>query len=132
MLQALHINLNISIFKSGNSKEWLTWVKTVERADIGQNAIMGPAKYALAKCLLEDRALQAFENVERATSNQTRLNYVTIIKAVTMHIMPKRHYRNKKRYMQMFLKKPLDMEIKDFVEHVIALNELLTHFLILA
>ena len=49
--------LTIPIFKSKNSKEWLTWVKNVERAAIGQNVTTGPAKYALAKRLLEDGAL---------------------------------------------------------------------------
>ena len=29
--------LTIPIFKNGNSKEWLEWVKNVERAAIGQN-----------------------------------------------------------------------------------------------
>ena len=58
--------LTILIFKSGNSEEWLTWVKNVEHAAIGQNATTGPAKYALAKSLIEDRALQAFDNSARA------------------------------------------------------------------
>ena len=57
--------LIISIFKSGNSKEWLEWIKNVEHAAVRQNATTGPAKYALAKCLLEDGVLQAFEKVTR-------------------------------------------------------------------
>ena len=49
--------LTIPIFKNGNSKEWLKWVKNVERAAIGQNAMTIPEKFSLAKQLLGDGAL---------------------------------------------------------------------------
>ena len=52
--------LNTPIFKNKNSKEWLELIKNMEHAAIGQNAMSDIAKYALAKRLLEDRALQAF------------------------------------------------------------------------
>ena len=43
-------------------------------------------------------------------------------------IMPKKALQKQKCYMRRFLKKPLDMKVKDFVEQVITMNELLTRF----
>ena len=42
--------------------------------------------------------------------------------------MPKKLLDKQKRYMRRFLKKPLDMKVKGFVERVITMNELLTRF----
>ena len=82
----------------------------------------------LAKRLLEDGALQAFENAARTAGAKTTQNYKAVIKSVTTHIMPKKALQKQKRFMWRFLKKPLDMKVKDFVERVITINELLTRF----
>ena len=55
-------------------------------------------------------------------------NYKAVIKSVTTHIMPKKALQKQKNYMRRFLKKPLDMKVKDTVERVITINELLTRF----
>ena len=120
--------LTIPIFKNRNSKEWLEWVKNVERAAIGQNATTGPAKFLLAKRLLEDGALQASKNAARTAGAETTQNYKVVIKAVTAHIMPKKALQKQKRHMRRFLKKPLDLKVKDFVEQVVTINKLLTRF----
>ena len=49
-----------------------------------------------------------------------------MIKSVTTHIIPKKALQKQKCYMQRFLKKQPNMKIKDFVEWVITINELLT------
>ena len=50
-------DLLIPMFKTGNPKEWLKWVKNVKRAAKGQNMTTGPTKFALAKRLLDSGAL---------------------------------------------------------------------------
>ena len=64
-------DLTIPIFKNRNFKEWLEWVKNVERAAIGKKATTGPAKFLLAKRLLEDKVLQAFKNAARTAGAKT-------------------------------------------------------------
>ena len=120
--------LNIPIFKKRNSKEWLEWIKSVERVAVGQNATTGPGKFLLAKHLLEDGALQAFENDTCTAGSKTTQNYKAVIKSVTNHIIPKKALQKQKHYMRRFLKKPLDMKVTDFVEQVITMNKLLTIF----
>ena len=80
----------------------------------------------LAKRLLEDRALQAFKNAAHTVGPKTTQNYKVVIKSVTTQIMPKKALQKQERYMQRFLKKPLDMKVKEFV--VITMNKLLTCF----
>ena len=82
----------------------------------------------LAKRLLEDGALQAFENAARTAGAKTTQNYKAVIKSVTTHIMPKKALQKQKCYMQRFLKKPLDIKVKDFVERAVTMNKLLTCF----
>ena len=74
----------IPSFKKGNSEEWLEWTTNVKRAVIGQNATTtGADKYALARRLLEDGALQAFDNAARwecdmLDGKQYQWDYVTV------------------------------------------------------
>ena len=82
----------------------------------------------LAKHLLEDGALQAFKNAVRTAGAETTQNSKVVIKAVTAHIMPKKALQKQKCHMRRFLKKPLDMKVKDFVEQVVTMNDLLTRF----
>ena len=53
--------LTIPTFKNKNYKEWLEWIENVECVAIGQITTTGLAKYALAKRLHKDRALQTFK-----------------------------------------------------------------------
>ena len=82
----------------------MEWVKNVERAAIRQNATTGPAKLLLAKVLLEDGALQAFENAARTAGAKMTQNYKAVIKAVTAHIIPKKALQKQKHHMRRFLK----------------------------
>ena len=51
-----------------------------------------------------------------------------MIKSVTTHIMPKKALEKQKLDMRRFLKKPLDMKVKDFLEEVVTIYELLNRF----
>ena len=93
-----------------------------------KNTATRPDKYTLDKCLLEDGALKRLKNTAHIIGTKTNNNYITVTKSVTTHIMPKEALQKKKIYMCRFLKKPLDMKVKDFVERVISMNKLLTIF----
>ena len=120
--------LTIPIFKNRNPKEWLEWVKNIEPAATRQNATTSLANFLLAKGLLEDGTLQVFKNATRTAGARMVPNYKAVIKAVTAHIMPKKALQKQKRYMRRFLKKPLDIKVKDFVEQLVSMNKLLTRF----
>ena len=68
-----------------------------------------------------------FEDAACVLGNETNENYQMVIKAVTVHVMLKKTLQ-KKRYMRRFLRKPIDMKVKDFVERIFDINELLTFF----
>ena len=121
-------NLSIPMFKTGNPKEWLKWVKNVKRAAKGQNMTTGPTKFALAKRLLDGGALIAFENAATAVTTETNESFKQVIKSVTEHVFPKSAHQKQKSYMRRFLKKPRDLTVKQFVERVIHINELLERF----
>ena len=91
--------LTIPIFRKTSPKEWLDWMKNFQRAIVGHNPTTGAANYALARRLLEDGALQAFENAAHMTGNKTNDNYKLVIKAITAHVMPKKELKQQKRYM---------------------------------
>ena len=120
--------LTIPIFKNRNSKEWLEWIKIVECAAFGQNATTSLEKFLLAKPLHQERALQAFKIAARTAGAETTQNYKAVTKSVTTYIMPNKALQKQKHYMQRFPKKPLDMKVKDFVEQVVTMKELLTCF----
>ena len=69
-----------------------------------------------------------FQNAARTEGSKTTQNYKAVIKSVTTHIIPKKALQKQKCYMQRFLKKQPNMKIKDFVEWVITINDLLTCF----
>ena len=93
-------NLSIPIFKEGNPKEWLKRVKNLGRAAKGQNITTRPAKFALARRLLDNRALIAFENAATLYTSVTNDNIKQVIKAVTEHVFPKLACQKQKSYLR--------------------------------
>ena len=85
-------------------------------------------KFALAKRLLDGRVLIAFKNAATAVASETNETFKQVIKTVTKHVFPKSAYQKQKSYMRRFLKKPRDLNTKQFVERVIHINELLKQF----
>ena len=121
-------DLSIPMFKEGNPEEWLKWVNNLKRAAKGQNITNGPAKFALARRLLDGGALIAFENAGTAVASESSESLKQVIRAVTEHVFPKSAYQKQKSYLRRFLKKPRDLSVKQFAERVIHLNELLGQF----
>ena len=118
----------IPIFMKGSPEEWIDWTKNVQREIMGQNATTGAAKYAFARRLLEDGALKAFENAAHVMGGKTNNHYKLVIKVITVDIVPKKALQQQKQYIQGCLKILFGMNVKDFMEQVIAMNELLTLF----
>ena len=88
----------------------------------------GSTKFALAKRLLDGRVLIGFKNAATAVASETNKTFKQVIKTVTKHVFPKLAYQKQKSNTRRFLKKPRDLNIKQFVERVIHINELLERF----
>ena len=72
--------------------------------------------------------MQAFNNTAMQYTSKTNDNFKLVLKAVTEYVMPTKAVQKQKRYMRKFLQKPRMMKDKDFVERVIAINDLLVLF----
>ena len=89
----------------------------------------GPAKFSLAKCLLDGGALIVLKNAATAVTSKTNDTFNKVIKSVTEHVFPKLACQKQKSYMRRFLKKLRDLTAKQFLECVIHINKLLERFL---
>ena len=118
----------VQLFSTGTCEDWIRWLVNFRRACIGQNATTGPARFASARRLLEGGALTAFENAALNEATETVLSLDAVFKKVTEHVFPPKSLQKQKRFMRRFLRKPQDIKIKNYVERVVELNELLTEF----
>ena len=82
-------NLLIPMSNDRNPEEWLKWVKKFKQAAKGQNITTGPAKFSLAKLLLDSRALIAFKNAATAVTSKTNKTFRQVIKSLTEIVFPK-------------------------------------------
>ena len=98
--------------------------KKIKQTAKVQNITTGPAKFALAKRLLDGGVLIAFKNAATLVTSKTNATFKQLIKSVTDHISPKSVFQKQKSYMRRFLKKR-DLSTKQFVECVIHINKLL-------
>ena len=81
-----------------------------------------------SKAPIGQRSPFAFKNAATAVTTETNETFKQVIKVVTEHVFPKLAHQKQKLYMRRFLKKPRDLTVKQFVERVIHINELLERF----
>ena len=77
---------------------------------------------------MEGGDLIAFKNAATLVRSKTNDTFKQVIKSVTKNVFPKLVCKKQKSYMKRFLKKPRDLNAKQFVECVIHINKLLEHF----
>ena len=72
----------------------------------GQNITTGPERYELTERLLTGDALATFQLKALEQGNRTVEHFNMVTAQLTAHIFPAHAYREQKRYMRSFLKKP--------------------------
>ena len=121
-------DINMSYFRDGTPEEWLLFKKKLTRCMDGQNATAGLTKYALARRLLAGRALADFNHTATLHGGETLPNYRKCIAAVTLGVFPQKALQDQKRWMRRFLKKPREMQVRDYIARVIEINDYLEEF----
>ena len=74
------------------------------------------------------RALANFNNTASLYTTETREHYIQCIHLVTLGVFPQDALKEQKIWMQLFLKKPEDMKIKEYVARVVQINNYLPQF----
>ena len=68
-------SLNIRHFCTGTPEEFLKWCKDYDMVISGQNLTNGPAKYAMARMLLQGDALRVFNNAASTEGTKANENF---------------------------------------------------------
>ena len=121
-------SFNFPFFKQGTPAEWIQWRKNYQKVQVGQNLTTGPSKYAMARQLLEGNALRVFNTSATTHGNETNEHFTAVLEDVTVHVFPRRALSKQKRYMRRHLRKPCELNIRQFVSSVQDMNADLVFF----
>jgi len=119
---------SVCIFRHGSIEDFLEWKKDLEAVFEGQSIRTAPAKFAMAKRLLEGDPLINFENSIALHGDETEENYQAVMRDLMLYIFPKKALRIQKRYMRRQMRKPREMRVRDFVARVQEMNNYLKYF----
>jgi hypothetical protein len=121
--------LSVPYFSTGTCEEWLKFRANVGKVLLGQHVTTGPAKFLVARRLLNGDALSVFNAALAALgSNETNAAYESCMDALARHVFPKRALQLQKRYMRRFVRKPAEMSTRQFAARLQELNAYLAKF----
>jgi hypothetical protein len=120
--------LSVPFFNKGSCELYLITLRHLGEIVVGQNINDAPGMYALARQVFKGDALATFNTAATIAGAETIANYQQAIRALTRHVFPRHAYAMQKRYMQRFLRKPLGTPIRDFIAHLIEMNNYLPQF----
>ena len=126
--ESLEYDFSMKYFRSGNAEELLIWIKDMEKVFTGTNTNTGPARYALARRVLQGDALSAFERASATHGNETVENLKKCFESLKKHVFPLNAYQRQRHFMNRLLKKPKESTIRAFMTRVNELNEYLALF----
>ena len=121
-------SIQIPYFGTGTPEEWLQFLDGLEKAIRGQNISSGPERYELTERLLTGDALTTFKLKALEAGTRTVEHYSTAMDQLTAHIFPAHSYREQKRYMRRFLKKPRGYSVREFASRLQEMNQYLRLF----
>ena len=84
--------------------------------------------YECMERVLKGDAKAEFLQQANLVGSCTVANFTTVMATMTVHVFPTYAYRDQRRYMQRYLKKPLDMKVRSFTTRLIQLNTYLPYF----
>ena len=111
-------DLLIPYFRTGIPEEYLKWRNNVKKGMAGYGATTGPQKYLFTRRLLEGDALAAFKLKATELATKTAPHYTEVMEALTKHVFPNKALQKQKRYMRRVLRKPWELNTRNFVSHV--------------
>ena len=120
--------LQLPYFGSGTPEDWLVFRDLLIKVLTGQNITDGPGRYEFTERTLIGDALAAFRLKSLETGPRTVANFNIVLEGLTAHIFPVHAYREQKRYLRRFLKKPKDWTAREFVTRVQEINNHLSLF----
>ena len=120
--------LTIAYFNNGTPKQWLKFLRDLKKALVGMNVTTGPNKYGMARRLLEGEALAHFNNAATANGNETNANFTLCLQAVTKQVFPQQALLKQKRAIRRYMRKPVDVTIRQHVARIVELVNLLPQF----
>ena len=117
--------VKIPRYGSGTPEDWLIFTDLVKKAISGQNITTGPAMYNCMERVLKGDAKAEFISRAIAEGNSSTEHYKAVMKKMTKHVFPAFAYRDQKRYLSWYLRKPVGMKVKAFSTRLVQLNEYL-------
>ena len=84
--------------------------------------------YAFMDRVLTGDAKAEFDAKADAQGNKSVANFEIVMNKMTAHVFPIYAYRDQKRYLARYLRKPPGMKVKAFTTRLVQLNEYLTYF----
>ena len=84
--------------------------------------------YKCIERMLKGDAKAEFRQQANLVGSCTVANFTTVMATMTVHVFPTYAYRDQRRYMQRYLKKPPDMKVRSFTTRLIQLNTYLPYF----
>ena len=95
---------------------------------VGMNITNGPAKYTMARRLMEGEALANFNITATTNGNETNANFELCLKAVTRKVFPQQALLKQKRAIRHHMRKPAGVPIRTHVTRIVELVNLLPSF----
>jgi hypothetical protein len=120
--------VKIPRYGSGTPEDWLMFIDLCKKAIIGQNVTTGPPMYAFMDRVLKGDAKAEFTVKANAEGTKTVEHFEIVMNKMTAHVFPTYAYRDQKRYLTRYLRKPPGMTVKAFTTRLVQLNEYLTYF----
>ena len=120
--------VKIPRYGSGTPEDWLMFLDLCKKAIIGQNVTAGPPMYAFMDRVLKGDAKAEFTVKANAEGTKTVEHFEIVMNKMTAHVFPTYAYRDQKRYLTRYLRKPPTMTVKAFTTRLVQLNEYLTYF----
>ncbi len=119
---------NISYFRDGTAEALLSFLRDIYKVIQGQAINEPTLQFTLMrKCLLGD-ALAAFDNAANSLEEETQENFELCKQRLIEHVLPKKALITQKRYMRRFLRKPMEVTVRDFMTRMEEINSLMERF----
>jgi len=120
--------IQLPYYCDGSPEEYLIWRDLLKKALTGQNITDGPTMFNYTENVMTGDALAFFKRKTLEAPARTVVRYNRIMKELTAHVFPVHAYREQKRYMRRFLRKPQEMTTREYFTRVQEINNHLTLF----
>ena len=120
--------VTIAKFRFGNPENWINTNKVIRRIVTGTHATTAPQKFRIYRQVLDGDAAAVFNNRATELGAETNPNLAACVAALTRHVFPRRSLTFQKRYMRRYMRKPRDVNAREYVARVTELNNMLAEF----